>query len=100
MSKIKKKVFFNKMNWTTILSIIIILLLIINLVINVYLIYNSNKPISDTNSESFCNCFGPQYDGVEANPEHKKYYGGYCYNKDDITGLYQKGFFDKNFPGV
>jgi hypothetical protein len=85
-----------KETWSFILAILIILLLIINLGISIYLIVSAKTPIP----EQFCNCFGPQYDGVEANPEHAKYYGGYCYNKENITKLYDDGVFEKQFPGV
>jgi hypothetical protein len=85
-----------------ILSITIILLLLFNLGINIYLIIQASNTTIKTSSspENFCNCFGPQYDGVEADPTHKTYYGGYCYNRDNITKLYNKGEFDKTFPGV
>jgi hypothetical protein len=51
-------------------------------------------------SESFCNCFASQYDGSPANPDEKSYYGGYCYDKEKITKLYDEGAFEKTFPGV
>ena len=93
-----------KIQLIDILSGLILLLLLLNLGINIYLIIQtSNTTISTSSSppnENFCNCFGPQYDGVEADPKHKKYYGGYCYNRDNITKLYNKGEFEKTFPGV
>ena len=69
---------------------ILISLLIIDILLTVYIIYLYRK-------ESFCNCFASQYDGSEANPNHKSSYGGYCYDKEQITREYEDG---KYAPGV
>jgi len=82
------------MNTINILSIIIILLLLINIGITIYMIYNKKK------QEKFCNCFAAQYDGSEGDPNHRSYYGGYCYEKDKITKLYNEGKFENTFSGV
>lgn len=77
------------MNLTNILSILIIILLIINIIITIFY-----------KKEPFCNCFAAQYDGSEADPNHRSYYGGYCYDKEKITKLYQDGAFQNTFSGV
>jgi hypothetical protein len=70
---------------------ILILLLVIDIALTVYLIFLYVK------KEPFCNCFAAQYDGSEGDPNHKSYYGGYCYDKEKTTQEYQEGLFQ---PGV
>jgi hypothetical protein len=74
-----------------------LLLLLTILFINIFILVHltmSKKP------ESFCNCFAAQYDGSPGNPDVPSYYGGYCYNKEKITKLYDEGAFEKTFAGV
>lgn len=70
-------------------------LLLLILLMNVYIVHQLPKK-----SESFCNCFGAKHNGSPADPEEKSAYGGYCYDKDDITALYQQGAFEATFAGV
>lgn len=72
-----------------------ILLLVTILCLNIYILQRLLK-----NSESFCNCFAAQYNGSPGNPDEKCYYGGYCYDKEKITKLYDEGAFEKTFAGV
>ena len=74
----------------------IILLLLIILGMNVYIVWM----LRGKDMESFCNCFAAQYDGSAGNPAEKCYYGGYCYDKEKITKLYDEGVFSKTFAGV
>lgn len=76
-------------------QVFMLLLLLTILVINIYILIRLTKQ-----SESFCNCFAAQYDGSPGNPDEKSYYGGYCYDKEKITTLYDEGAFEKTFPGV
>lgn len=69
---------------------ILIILLLIDIILTVYIIVLYVK-------EPFCNCFAAQYDGSAADPNHKSYYGGYCYDKEKITQDYEKGMYA---PGV
>lgn len=73
-----------------------ILLLLIVLALNVYTVIL----LRQKDMESFCNCFAAQYDGSPANPAEKSYYGGYCYDKEKITKLYDEGAFSTTFAGV
>lgn len=73
-----------------------ITLLLIILAMNVYLVVLLRQKAS----ESFCNCFAAQYDGSKADPTQRCYYGGYCYDKEKITKLYDEGVFSKTFAGV
>ena len=75
--------------------LLMLTLLLAILLINIYMLVRLTKK-----SESFCNCFAAQYDGSAANPDVKCYYGGYCYDKEKITKLYDEGAFEKTFPGV
>lgn len=74
-----------------------LLLLLTILFINIFILVHLT--MSKT-PETFCNCFAAQYDGSAANPDEKCYYGGYCYDKEKITKLYDEGAFEKTFPGV
>lgn len=75
--------------------VLMLILLVTILLINIYILVRLTKQ-----SENFCNCFAAQYDGSAANPDEKSYYGGYCYDKEHITKLYDEGAFEKTFPGV
>jgi len=75
----------------------ILLLLFVIIGLNTYILMSLNKKLPE---ESFCNCFAAQYDGSPANPEEKSYYGGYCYDKEKITKLYDEGVFSTTFAGV
>lgn len=75
---------------------VILLLLILSMNIYILVILKKGK-LSD---ESFCNCFAAQYDGSPGDPNKKCYYGGYCYNKEKITKLYDEGAFLPTFDGV
>lgn len=77
------------------ISMIILTVFIIISVVNTI-----PKDHSQKKSESFCNCFGSQYDGSSANPSSKYYHGGYCYDRDLITKLYQDDAFSNTFAGV
>lgn len=72
-------------------------LLILILVINLFLLVHMTMV---RHPESFCNCFAAQQDGSAGDPDVKSYYGGYCYNKERITKLYDQGAFEKTFAGV
>ena len=74
----------------------IIFLLLVILAMNVYIVIK----LGQQESEAFCNCFAAQYDGSPGNPAEKCYYGGYCYDKEKITKLYDEGAFSKTFAGV
>lgn len=75
---------------------IVLLLLILSMNIYILVLMKNGKPIVD----GYCNCFASQYDGSAGEPYKKCYYGGYCYNKEKITKLYEDGAFDQTFPGV
>lgn len=70
--------------------LLLILLVVADICLTVYLIYLHLK-------EPFCNCFASQYDGSEGDPNHRSYYGGYCYDKEKITRQYEEGVYA---PGV
>ena len=74
---------------------VILLLLILSMNIYILVILKKKKI-----GESYCNCFSAQYDGSAGEPNKKCYYGGYCYNKEKITRLYEDGAFLPTFDGV
>jgi hypothetical protein len=76
---------------------VILLLLILSMNIYILVVLKKSKNMT---SEQFCNCFAAQYDGSEGDPNKKCYYGGYCYNKEKITKLYEDGAFLPTFDGV
>lgn len=75
--------------------LLMLLLLVAILCLNMYTLLRLCRQ-----SESFCNCFAAQYDGSAGNPDEKCYYGGYCYDKEKITKLYDEGAFANTFSGV
>jgi len=82
-----------------------ILTLVSLFVFSIYIIYSTNalhKKIDNGKDihEPLCNCFASQYNGSKANPEEKCYYGGYCYDKEKITKLYDEGVFSQTYAGV
>lgn len=77
---------------------LILILLLVIVALNIYLILISSDSMKK--SEAFCNCFAAQYDGSAANPDEPCYYGGYCYDKEKITKLYDEGAFSKVYAGV
>ncbi len=70
--------------------IALLILVIADIILTAYLVYLYTK-------ESFCNCFASQYDGSEGDPNHRSYYGGYCYDKEKISKEYDEGLYA---PGV
>ena len=74
----------------------VLLCIILGLNSYIIMLVNKKKEIKD----NYCNCFASQYNGSEANPTIKSYYGGYCYDKDRITRLYEDGVYESKFAGV
>ena len=53
------------------------------------------------NGDTFCNCFGPQYDGSSGNPDMTTDPGTYCvHSRADLADSYRAGAFLPQFKGV
>jgi len=75
-------------------------MVIVSVFVIMGVVHSIPKDHSGQKSEAFCNCFAAQYDGSSADPYSKYYHGGYCYDRERITKLYQDDVFSKTFAGV
>lgn len=79
------------------LTIIVLMIFVSYLMMSMHMLTQKQKKNEE---EPFCNCFAAQYDGSPGKPAEKCYYGGYCYDKEKITKLYDAGAFSTTFAGV
>jgi hypothetical protein len=80
----------------SVLNIVILVIQVVILILTIVLTVKYTKGQKD----SFCNCFGAQYNGSRGDPQQKNCYGGVCYDPNKIAYEYQQGKFAKTFSGV
>ena len=82
------------------LLILYILTSIIAIIVLAVALGQCNKKCNN-NSDGFCNCFGPQYDGSSGNPNMTVDPGTYCvHDRAGLAQSYREGKFLPQSMGV